>query len=91
VLSLHEATSSLDSKAERSVQEALEALLPGRTVFVIAHRLSTVRQADKIVVIEAGQIAQMGTHEELVASGGLYRELVDLQSEPGPGAPAALL
>jgi len=91
VLILDEATSSLDSKAERSVQEALEALLPGRTVFVIAHRLSTVRQADKIVVIEAGQIAQMGTHEELVASGGLYRELVDLQSEPGPGAPAALL
>jgi subfamily B ATP-binding cassette protein MsbA len=79
ILILDEATSSLDSKAERYVQEALEALLPGRTVFVIAHRLSTVRSADKIIVLEAGRVSQSGTHEELLAAGGLYRELIELQ------------
>ncbi|MGH0028306.1 MAG: ABC transporter ATP-binding protein [Myxococcota bacterium] len=83
ILILDEATSSLDSKAERYVQEALEALLPGRTVFVIAHRLSTVRNADRIVVVEDGRITQSGTHEELVARGGLYRELVALQNQAG--------
>ena len=80
ILILDEATSSLDSQSERMVQQALEALLPGRTVFVIAHRLSTVRRADRILVLENGSVSQSGTHAELLASGGLYRELVALQT-----------
>jgi subfamily B ATP-binding cassette protein MsbA len=81
ILVFDEATSSLDSQSERYVQNAIEALLGGRTVFVIAHRLSTVRRADKIVVIEDGRVSQTGTHEELVRSGGLYRSLVELQNQ----------
>jgi subfamily B ATP-binding cassette protein MsbA len=80
ILIFDEATSSLDSKSERLVQDAIDALLGGRTAFVIAHRLSTVRRADKIIVIEEGGISQAGTHDELVRAGGLYRELVDLQT-----------
>lgn len=91
LLILDEATSSLDSKAERSVQAALEALLPGRTVFVIAHRLSTVQQADKIVVLEGGRIAQAGTHEQLVSAEGLYRDLVQLQTRPQEDSPPPLI
>jgi subfamily B ATP-binding cassette protein MsbA len=89
ILILDEATSSLDSQSERILQQALEALLPGRTVFVIAHRLSTVRRADRILVLEHGRVSQSGTHEELLASGGLYRELVALQTgESLTAAPA---
>ena len=83
ILVFDEATSALDSESERYVQDAIEALLGGRTVFVIAHRLSTVRRADKIVVIEDGRVSQTGTHEELVRSGGLYRSLVELQNQGG--------
>jgi ATP-binding cassette, subfamily B, bacterial MsbA len=83
ILILDEATSSLDSKSERLVQDAIEKLMPGRTVFVIAHRLSTVRAADKIVVLEGGRISQQGSHDELVVQPGLYRELVELQSTSG--------
>ncbi|HUO03601.1 MAG TPA: ABC transporter ATP-binding protein [Candidatus Binataceae bacterium] len=79
ILILDEATSSLDSEAERSVQEALEHLMANRTTLVIAHRLSTVRRADRIVVIVHGRIAEEGTHDELLARGSEYRKLYDLQ------------
>jgi subfamily B ATP-binding cassette protein MsbA len=79
ILILDEATSALDSESEALVQSALHNLMSGRTVFVIAHRLSTVRRADRIVVIENGVIANIGTHEELMAKLGTYRRLYDLQ------------
>lgn len=82
ILILDEATSSLDSESERLVQEALEKLMVGRTSFVIAHRLSTVRNADKIVVIEKGEVRETGTHEQLMqVPDGLYKSLVRLQME----------
>ncbi|MDP2312017.1 MAG: ABC transporter transmembrane domain-containing protein [Pseudomonadota bacterium] len=79
ILVLDEATSALDSESEHLVQEALERLMRGRTVLVIAHRLSTVRDADRVVVIEGGKVAEMGTHDELVARDGVYRRLVERQ------------
>jgi subfamily B ATP-binding cassette protein MsbA len=75
ILILDEATSSLDSESEALVQDALDRLMTDRTTIVIAHRLSTVRAADRIVVVAAGSIAEEGTHDELVAAGGLYTEL----------------
>ena len=80
VLILDEATSSLDSESEQLVQGALERLMQGRTTFIIAHRLATVRNADKIAVIDAGRVVELGTHDELSARpDGLYRRLSTLQ------------
>jgi subfamily B ATP-binding cassette protein MsbA len=79
ILILDEATSALDSESESLVQEALNRLMSGRTCFIIAHRLSTVRHADVILVMRNGQIVERGRHDELVAQGGLYESLVRRQ------------
>jgi subfamily B ATP-binding cassette protein MsbA len=79
ILILDEATSALDSESERAVQEALETLMQGRTTLVIAHRLSTVEHADRIVVLAQGRIAEIGSHAELLAAGGVYASLYRLQ------------
>jgi len=88
ILILDEATSSLDAESELLVQEALAALMLNRTSFVIAHRLSTVRRADAIVVLERGVVVETGTHDELMARGGAYAKLYDLQlrDDSGPEA-----
>lgn len=80
VLILDEATSALDTESEKLVQEALYHLMEGRTSLVIAHRLSTIQHADRIVVVNEGRIAESGTHQELLAHGGVYKKLYDLQS-----------
>jgi ATP-binding cassette subfamily B protein len=79
VLILDEATSALDAESEHVVQEALDRLLEGRTTLVIAHRLSTVQGADRVVVLDGGRVVQEGTHAALVAEAGLYRRLVERQ------------
>ena len=80
ILILDEATSALDTESEKLVQDALNKLLKGRTSVVIAHRLSTIQNADKIIVVDEGQIVEQGRHEELIAKGGVYARLIELQS-----------
>ena len=79
ILILDEATSSLDSESEALIQDGLRSLRSGRTTFVIAHRLSTIRSANQILVLEHGEIVERGTHSELLALGGRYRQLYDKQ------------
>ena len=90
---LDEATSALDNKSERVVQQAIDNLMKDKTVFVIAHRLSTIRNADRIAVISEGRLAELGTHDELIAlPDGIYRRLYEMQFKTPaalPSAPAA--
>jgi subfamily B ATP-binding cassette protein MsbA len=79
ILIMDEATSHLDTESEMLVQRALANLMSGRTVIVIAHRISTIRRADKIVVIDRGLISEIGTHTDLVNGGGIYQRLHELQ------------
>ncbi|MGH9094909.1 MAG: ABC transporter ATP-binding protein, partial [Acidimicrobiales bacterium] len=87
IVVLDEATAHLDSESEVAVQRALATALSGRTSIVIAHRLSTVRDADQILVIDAGRVTERGTHTELLALGGLYAELYQTQFQPQAAAP----
>ena len=84
LLILDEATASVDSESERLIQEGVHRLLVGRTALVIAHRLSTVRDADRIIVISQGQVVEQGQHQELLALGGEYARLYCLQFDCGP-------
>ncbi|MGB5466854.1 MAG: ATP-binding cassette domain-containing protein, partial [Sedimenticolaceae bacterium] len=92
VLLLDEATSALDAQSEKTVQLALEELMAGRTTLVIAHRLATVRKADRILVLDEGRVVASGRHDDLVARGGLYARLAALQFRDGPvNAPSPAL
>jgi subfamily B ATP-binding cassette protein MsbA len=82
ILILDEATSALDNESERAVQAALDTLMAGRTTFVVAHRLSTIERADRIVVMEHGRIVEQGTHERIAGAGGTYANLYRLQFTP---------
>jgi ATP-binding cassette subfamily B protein len=85
VLLLDDPTSAIDPETEKEIMEAMEAAMVGRTTFIVAHRLSTLRRADQILVLEHGKLVQRGTHEQLMAEDGHYRRAILVQSE---GAPA---
>ena len=89
ILLLDEATSALDVESERLVQQALSKVESGRTTLIIAHRLSTVLHADRIVLMDQGQIAAIGTHAELLERSAAYRDMVALQFEQAPVSPDA--
>ena len=76
---MDEATSSIDTRTEVLVQDAFEELMKGRTSFIVAHRLSTIKNADQILVMKAGNIIERGTHDELLAQGGFYKQLYESQ------------
>jgi len=79
ILVLDEATASIDTETELLIQDALDKLTQGRTSIIIAHRLQTIQEADRILVLRDGQIAELGSHDELLAENGLYKELHELQ------------
>ena len=83
ILVLDEATANIDTETERLITQALEKLMEGRTTIMVAHRLSTIQHADKIIVMHKGEIRESGTHQELLQLGGLYRKLYDLQLVEG--------
>ena len=87
ILLLDEATSALDSDSERYIQASLERLMKGRTTFVVAHRLSTIERADRIVVMDGGRIVEQGSHAQLLAAGGLYSHLHRIQFSAPAAAP----
>ncbi|MGB1034874.1 MAG: ABC transporter, partial [Primorskyibacter sp.] len=86
LLLLDEATSALDAESERLVQEAVDRLAQGRTTIIVAHRLATVKKADRIIVMDQGRIVAQGPHDALVAEGGLYARLARLQFTDGAAA-----
>jgi ABC-type multidrug transport system fused ATPase/permease subunit len=89
LLILDEATSALDTESERLVQQALDKLMQGRASLVIAHRLSTVQSADLIVVLDQGRVVEQGRHAELLARGGLYQRLYEMQFNDAPSSASA--
>ncbi len=82
ILILDDSTSSVDTETEQKIQRALDNLMAGRTTFIIAQRLASVRRADKILVLDQGRIVEQGTHQVLLRESGLYREIYDLQLKP---------
>jgi ATP-binding cassette subfamily B protein len=85
VLLLDDPTSAIDPETEREILEAMEAAMEGRTTFIVAHRLATLRSADRILVLERGRLAQVGTHDALMAEDGPYRRAINVQTEGAMG------